>query len=74
MHEYRDNAIGTMVETADSGGHFTEVTLYPSIIIRDESMTEKAMELHKAANKFCYIANSCNFPIHHKPIIKTQDV
>ncbi len=69
--EYTDNATGTMVETADGGGYFTEVTLYPSIIISDESMTEKATNLHKDANKLCYIANSCNFPIHHKPIIKT---
>lgn len=69
--DYRDNASGTMIETADGGGHFTEVTLYPQITVTDESMIEKGMDLHKAANKLCYIANSCNFPIHHKPTIKT---
>jgi organic hydroperoxide reductase OsmC/OhrA len=69
--EYTDNATGTMIETADGGGHFIEVTLYPSIIVSEESMTDKALQLHKAANKLCYIANSCNFPIHHKPTVKT---
>ncbi len=37
-------------------------------------MTEKAFQLHKAANKLCYIANSCNFPIYHKPTIKTKEI
>ncbi len=69
--EYTDNSTGTMIETAEGGGHFTEVTLYPSIVVSNESMIGKAMELHKAANKLCYIANSCNFPIYHKPTIRT---
>jgi organic hydroperoxide reductase OsmC/OhrA len=74
INEYTDNAIAIMLETADGGVKFTEVTLYPSIIVSDQSMIEKAMELHKDANKLCYIANSCNFPIHHKPTIKVRDV
>ncbi len=72
VHEYKDKATAIMLETADGGGHFTEVTLYPCITISDGSMTDKAMELHKEANKLCYIANSCNFPIHHKPTIKSK--
>ncbi len=65
--EYSDNATGTMKETPDGGGHFTEVTLYPQVVITDESMIDKANELHHKANQLCFIANSCNFPIHHKP-------
>ena len=71
VHEYTDNATGIMVETADGGGRFTEVTLYPQIVVSDVSMIHKAIELHVAANKLCYIANSCNFPIYHKPAITT---
>ena len=67
---YTDNAAATMVETEDGGGHFTEVLLSPMIIIREESKIGKAYELHQKANKLCYIANSCNFPIHHKPAIE----
>ena len=70
--EYTDNAKGTMVVTADGGGHFTEVTLYPEVTITESSMEVKANELHKKANQLCFIANSCNFPIHHKPTYKIK--
>ena len=64
---YSDTATGTMTETPDHGGHFTEVTLYPAVVVSDESMVDKANALHHEASKLCFIANSCNFPIHHKP-------
>ncbi len=64
--DYTDHATGTMVETAVGGGHFSEVTLHPVVIVSDASMLEKASALHDEAHKFCFIANSCNFPIHHK--------
>lgn len=70
---YTDNAKGTMTETKDGGGHFTEVTLYPVVTVTEISMIETANELHKRANELCFIANSCNFPIHHKPVCKTSD-
>jgi organic hydroperoxide reductase OsmC/OhrA len=71
--DYSDNATGTMQETENGSGHFTEVTLHPIVIITDKTMIDKANELHKEANKFCFIANSCNFTIHHQPICKTQN-
>ncbi|GAB3996015.1 OsmC family protein [Spirosoma daeguense] len=64
---YTDKATGTMAETADGGGHFTNVTLYPDVVVADVSMVEKANKLHHQANKLCFIANSCNFPVHHVP-------
>jgi Predicted redox protein, regulator of disulfide bond formation len=70
--DYIDNAKGTMIVDDDGGGRFTEVTLYPEIVITDKSMEEKANELHKKANQLCFIANSCNFPIHHKPAYKIR--
>jgi organic hydroperoxide reductase OsmC/OhrA len=69
---YIDNATGTMAETPDGGGHFTEVTLNPVVIVTQKSMIEKANELHKKANELCFIANSVNFTVHHKPICKTD--
>jgi len=71
VENYTDNATGLMIETANSGGHFTEVILFPTITISNSLMKEEALELHQKANKLCYIANSCNFPILHKPIINT---
>ena len=65
--DYADNAVGIMTETSDGGGHFTEVTLNPTVTVTENSMIEKANELHKKANEFCFIANSVNFPVHHKP-------
>ncbi|CAI8703284.1 OsmC family protein [Chryseobacterium sp. IT-36CA2] len=65
--DYRDEATGIMAETANGSGHFTEVTLHPIVTISEESMKEKAEELHHKANKFCFIANSVNFPVKHIP-------
>lgn len=70
--DYSDNAKGTMIETADGGGRFAEVTLYPSVTVADASMIEKANELHHKANRFCFIANSCNFPVHHQPSCRVK--
>lgn len=65
--DYVDNATGVMLETPAGGGRFKEVTLNPVVVVAEISMTEKADELHKKANALCYIANSVNFPVYHKP-------
>jgi len=65
--DYKDKAKGVMEEKEDGIGRFTEVTLYPEVKITDERMIEKATALHEQANKMCFIANSCNFKIGHKP-------
>lgn len=65
--EYIDNATGIMEETENGSGCFTQVTLHPTVKITDENMVEKANQLHKEANRMCFIANSCNFKIGHKP-------
>jgi organic hydroperoxide reductase OsmC/OhrA len=70
--KYTDNATGVMQETEDGGGHFTSVTLNPIVIVSEKSMEDKANELHHKANKLCFIANSCNFPINHIPTCKTN--
>ena len=69
---YTDNAVGTMTESGNEGGKFTSVTLHPIVIITDALQTQKAIQLHIAANKLCFIANSLNFPILHEPVIKTE--
>lgn len=62
---YIDNATGIMKVNNDGSGHFTEVTLNPIVTISDEKLLAKANELHKEANKLCFIANSVNFPVKH---------
>jgi organic hydroperoxide reductase OsmC/OhrA len=65
--DYKDTPIGTMIENTGGGGRFTEVTLQPVVTITDKSQIEKANSLHAKANEKCFIANSCNFPVKHKP-------
>ncbi|WP_172284074.1 OsmC family protein [Chryseobacterium sp. LAM-KRS1] len=72
LTEYTDKATGIMAETANGSGHFTEVTLHPKIIVTDESMIEKAVELHQKANEFCFIANSVNFKVKHSPTVQVK--
>lgn len=69
---YIDKARGMMTVTEDGGGYFTEVILYPEVTLSDASMEQKANELHSRANELCFIARSCNFPIHHKPTFKIK--
>lgn len=64
---YIDRASGNMEETADGGGHFTEVTLKPVVTVKDSSMVGKANELHHRAAELCFIARSVNFPVNHEP-------
>lgn len=60
---YEDEAKGTMIETADGGGHFSEVILYPVVTIEGNVDKEKLDTLQHEAHKKCFIAASCNFPI-----------
>lgn len=71
--DYIDNASGIMIETETGAGCFSEVTLKPIVTVKNNSMLIIAHELHKKANELCYIANSVNFPVLHKPIIKSSE-
>lgn len=66
--DYVDEPTG-ILSLKTNNGCFTAVTLNPIVTIfhiRDE---ELAISLHNEANKKCFIANSCNFAIHHSPKI-----
>jgi organic hydroperoxide reductase OsmC/OhrA len=65
--DYSDDAIGTMEQTDNGGGHFTSVTLRPVVTVADESMVQQALALHHEASEKCFIAASVNFPVRHEP-------
>lgn len=65
--EYSDSISGVMEENQKGGGKFISAQLNPKIRISEEKNIPMAIELHKAANEMCFIANSCNFTISHKP-------
>lgn len=67
---YTDNAHGIMMEQANGGGNFKEVTLNPVFYVASEAMVQKAIELHHKAHEICYIANSLNFEVKCNPICK----
>nr|WP_240947785.1 OsmC family protein [Planosporangium mesophilum] len=65
---YSDTPRGVMAETADGGGHFTEVVLRPRVTVESADMVERATALHEDAHQVCFIANSVNFPVRHEPV------
>lgn len=70
---YIDHANGVMEEDANGGGKFTSITLHPVVTVSDRSMLEKALALHHQANELCFIANSLNFSVLHRPICQVMD-
>lgn len=67
---YEDNPVGVMLEEEDGSGQFEKVTLNPVISIKESDKLEVAKSLHQEAHKYCFIANSVNFEVLTKPIIK----
>lgn len=72
--EYVDRAVGTMLQTPDGGGRFTEVTLRPVVTVATADMVEAARGAHGEASEKCFIANSVNFPVRHEPTIQVAAV
>lgn len=66
---YTDRADGTMAETGDGGGHFTEAVLRPEVEVAAPDMAEKALALHERAHELCFIAGSVNFPVRHEATV-----
>lgn len=67
---YTDEAKGEMEENKSGSGKFKKVTLFPIITIQETESIELAESLHEKAHEMCFIANSCNFPIHCSSTIK----
>lgn len=73
VQDYRDAAEGTMVETDDGGGHFTEVVLRPEVTLAAGADAALAEQLHARAHALCFIANSVNFPVRCEPSVHTAE-
>ena len=70
---YEDHAKGIMIEESNGSGRFKEVVLNPVVTVSENSMIPMANELHKRANELCFIANSCNFPVHHQSVCRVSE-
>ena len=65
--DYRDEARGTMIETVDGGGYFSEVVLYPMVTITDAARIPRALELHREAAKNALLPTPAIFPSGTSP-------
>ena len=63
---YSDNSVGYLEVEGSGKGGFTSVELNPIVTNKNEQKLALAKELHAKSNELCFIANSCNLPIHHK--------
>jgi organic hydroperoxide reductase OsmC/OhrA len=70
--DYNDDAQGVMVQTEDGGGHFTQVTLRPTVKVVSGVDRELALGLHEKAHHLCFIASSVNFPVHCNPSLEEE--
>ncbi|WP_213450358.1 OsmC family protein [Rhizomonospora bruguierae] len=66
---YVDEAVGTMAESGDGGGAFTDVLLRPRVTVAEAGMVERATALHGDAHGICFIARSVAFPVRHEPTV-----
>jgi organic hydroperoxide reductase OsmC/OhrA len=64
---YQDEAEATMEVAADGNGRFTTAVLRPHVTITSAEKVQLSEHLHEKAHKFCFIANSVNFPITVEP-------
>jgi len=69
---YEDYSEAILEVHNDGSGQITKVLLRPVVEIADASQYDLAISLHKKANKLCFIANSCNFPVEHYPTINVM--
>jgi organic hydroperoxide reductase OsmC/OhrA len=67
--DYSDEAEGVLTFTITGGGHFTSVILRPKVRVAAQEQAALAQELHAKAHEDCFIAASCNFPVHHEAVV-----
>lgn len=60
---YEDRPTGTLKIGGDGIGRFTEITLHPTVTVRDDTDAGPAAALHERAHKLCFVANSVSFPV-----------
>jgi organic hydroperoxide reductase OsmC/OhrA len=56
------------------GGRFTDVLLRPHVTVAGADQMNKDQALHEQANELCFIAQSVNVPVRHKPTAVSRQV
>jgi len=76
VSRYRDTASGTLSLKADGSGAFSNVTLAPEVVLAagiDEDARQRAVGLHEAAHRMCFLANSVTFEVSLEPTVRFED-
>lgn len=68
---YIDNAEAILEVDESGGGSFVSAILCPEVTISEESDTKTAEKIHGDISKYCFIANSINFPVSISPTINS---
>ena len=69
---YEDSCEAVMEEGRDGGGgRIVSITLFPKVVVDENSDTSLALSIHEDAHKACFIANSLNFPVQCKATVLT---
>ncbi|MDM1296234.1 OsmC family protein [Sphingobacterium sp. N143] len=74
VEEYIDHATAVMVEEENGKGSFKEAILHPIVRVKTAEMIAPALALHRKASEYCFIANSVNFQVSHRPTVQTEAV
>jgi organic hydroperoxide reductase OsmC/OhrA len=72
VHEYTDEAEGTMVSGPDHRARFSEVVLRPRVVVDTAEQVERAVALHEKAHEMCFIAQSVNFEVKVDPLVTVR--
>jgi len=70
VHGYVDDASGEMVENAEDGGRFVRVELRPRVMLAPAADSARALALHEAAHRRCFIANSVCCEVTVRPVLE----
>lgn len=71
IHGYGDDATGEMVENAADGGRFVRVALRPRVRLAAGADRARALALHEAAHRRCFIANSVCCAVTVQPVLES---
>lgn len=68
---YHSQAIGTLEKT-EEGFWMTQIIITPTIVLADEALREKALNLVAKSGKHCLISNSMKTEVRVEPIIEVS--
>ena len=62
-------AVPLDIDYRNNRARFREVVLHPVVRIANAGDLDRARSLHRDAHHECFIANSVNFDVRHKPSV-----